>query len=117
MSELTEMSQLSEKLRGASQETPYLFDLCEEAADAIDRMARNKMDKKNAQDAVDLIFQDLRDRRMLKWIFSEYPILIGQLNGEEFRSLDEQVLTEIRSSWVDILLQTPSSKSQKDGAK
>lgn len=67
------------------------------------------MTPEEAEKAVSLIFEDLRDRRMLKWIFSERPTLIGSLNGEEFRSLDTYVLDEIKASWAAILTSVPQS--------
>ncbi len=53
--------------------------------------------------AVDAIFDDLRDRRFLKWLFSAHPTLIGNLEGEPLRSLDEDVQQEIRQAWVEII--------------
>ena len=56
---------------------------------------------------VDAIFEDLRDRRFLKWLFCKHPdqagaILIDQ-HGAPLMPLDADVQNEIRASWVSIL--------------
>lgn len=64
---------------------------------------------------VDKLFDDLRDRRFLKWLFSEHPTLIGTFehDGSELRSLDADVQEEIRADWAEIIarsLSTPPAK-------
>lgn len=56
-----------------------------------------------ADKIVEVIFEDIRDRRFLKWLFSKRPTLIGSLNGEDLRSLDEDVQEEIRAEWAKII--------------
>ncbi len=54
--------------------------------------------------ALDEIFADLRDRRLLKWLFSATPTLIGTFSdGDELRSLDADVQQEIRGAWAGII--------------
>lgn len=47
---------------------------------------------------------DLRDRRFLKWVFSERPTFIGNLEGEPLDSLDSDVQAEIKAAWEEIVL-------------
>lgn len=57
-----------------------------------------------AANIVTAIFDDLRDRRFLKWLFSEQPTLIGRLEGDELHSLDADVQQEIRTAWGGIIV-------------
>lgn len=54
---------------------------------------------------VDEIFEDLRDRRFLKWLFD--PSGTGTIDyfrsGEPLTALDLEVQQEIRGSWVKIV--------------
>lgn len=74
------------------------------------------MSRVKAEEAVERIFEDLRDRRFLKWLFSAYPTLIGNLEGEELRSLDDDIQDEIREAWVEIIqssFESPSNPKRK----
>jgi hypothetical protein len=62
----------------------------------------------DAEAIVDALFEDLRDRHFLKWLFSEQPTLIGRLEGAELRSLDADVQQEIRDAWVNIIAASPT---------
>lgn len=53
---------------------------------------------------VNALFEDLRDRRFLKWLFSETPTTILHNNrGEPLESLDAEVQAEIRKAWETII--------------
>jgi hypothetical protein len=53
--------------------------------------------------AVDAILADLRDRRLLKWLFradaDTNPIAIGYVDGP----IDNQTQNEMVAKWVDIV--------------
>ena len=66
-----------------------------------------------ASKAVDAIFDDLRDRRFLKWLFKEEETVIGDFVG--LRSLDLEVQMEIRQSWIKIISVSLSSDERTDG--
>lgn len=60
--------------------------------------------KELAEKAVDAIFDDLRDRRFLKWIFKEEESVIGDFL--RLKSLDLEVQEEIRQAWAEIISET-----------
>lgn len=66
------------------------------------------MTREQAEAAVDAIFNDLRDRRFLKWLFAEegargVPIMHDH-RGEPLMPLNGEVQDDIRESWVSILM-------------
>ncbi len=54
-----------------------------------------------AEAVVDEIFEDLRDRSFLKWMFDRRgsDCFIGKLNGDSLHGLDLEVQVEIRKAW------------------
>jgi len=66
------------------------------------------MERAEAEKAVDAIFEDLRDRRFLKWLFADPeggPGMIARFqDGEELWPLDGEVQQEIREEWISILV-------------
>jgi hypothetical protein len=66
------------------------------------------MDRKAAEICVDAIFEDLRDRRFLKWLFAENPENMGPIlherDGTPLMPLGSSVQGEIRESWIRILM-------------
>lgn len=66
------------------------------------------MTRAEAEKIVDEIFADLRDRRFLKWLFGKDPEMMGPIlherNGEPLMPLDREVQTEIRESWIAIVM-------------
>lgn len=68
------------------------------------------MSREQAEKLVDAIFEDLRDRRFLKWMFNEHgekagPIL-HNLHGEPLMPLDLDVQAEIREAWITLAMST-----------
>jgi hypothetical protein len=59
------------------------------------------------EEAVDAIFEDLRDRKLLKWLFCEDPDHTGpimiDIHGKPIRPLDSDVQDEIRREWQEII--------------
>lgn len=55
--------------------------------------------------AVDGIFEDLRDRRFLKWLFNNHGegIIDWFRDGTPLEALDLEVQQDIRNSWRDII--------------
>jgi hypothetical protein len=66
------------------------------------------MSREDAERKVDAIFEDLRDRRLLKWLFSDDPEGMGALwkyqDGRDQYALDLSVQGEIRDAWIAILM-------------
>lgn len=66
------------------------------------------MTREEAEAAVDAIFEDLRDRRFLKWLFCEDPESAGPIlherNGDALMPLNSDVQNEIREAWIGILM-------------
>lgn len=56
-----------------------------------------------ASAAVDLIVEDLRDRKMLKWLFCEDPDNAGDILPG-LRPLDAEVQDEIYAEWERIIV-------------
>lgn len=70
--------------------------------------------------AVVAIFDDLRDRRFLKWLFDRRgeDCYIGDfVNGEKLKGLDLEVQTEIKAAWREIIAKahTPSPHTREVG--
>lgn len=68
------------------------------------------MTREEAEAKVDAIFEDLRDRRFLKWLFCEHPEHAGPIlhnsHGEPLMPLDSEVQGEIREAWIAILMKS-----------
>lgn len=66
------------------------------------------MTRDQAEIAVDAIFEDLRDRRFLKWLFAAEPERMGPIlherTGEPLMALEREVQGEIRDAWIAILM-------------
>ena len=68
------------------------------------------MERAEAEKAVDAIFEDLRDRRFLKWLFADQtyrrePGMIARFaGGDELHELSADVQAEIREAWISILM-------------
>jgi hypothetical protein len=63
----------------------------------------------SAAACVDAIFEDLRDRKFLKWLFSdrgEECLIDNFRDGTPLCGLDLQVQDEIRAAWAGIIQQT-----------
>lgn len=63
------------------------------------------MSREAAERAVDAIFEDLRDRRFLKWLFDANPERCGPI-APGINVLDREVQNEIRETWIGILMKT-----------
>lgn len=67
------------------------------------------MTREQAGAKVDAIFDDLRDRRFLKWLFSEDPEDAGPIlhmrDGSPLMALDREVQDEIREAWIGLMMQ------------
>ena len=66
------------------------------------------MTREEAERLVDAIFDDLRDRRLLKWLFNPTgkdagPIL-HDMHGEALMPLDVDVQDEIRQDWIKLAM-------------
>jgi hypothetical protein len=69
---------------------------------------------KAAEGCVDAIFEDIRDRRFLKWLFNQDGDgLIGYLNGQPLTSLDLEVQGEIRAAWEGIVKMAIASERER----
>lgn len=77
------------------------------------------MSREQVEACVDAIFEDLRDRRFLKWLFAEDPANMGPIlherDGTPLLPLDEEVQNEIREAWVKIIMDLAKSDSQSGG--
>jgi hypothetical protein len=66
------------------------------------------MSREQAEKLVDAIFEDLRDRRFLKWLFNEDGERAGPIlkstNGEDLMPLDVEVQDEIREAWIKLAM-------------
>lgn len=64
--------------------------------------------REQAEAVVDAIFEDLRDRRFLKWLFCEEPENAGPIlydsHGYPLMPLDSEVQNEIREAWIAIVM-------------
>jgi hypothetical protein len=84
--------------------TPYgRLSVAQTAARAALAVVREKMGEPVAQAIVDDLFQDLRGRSFLKWLFSKFPTVIGNLEGKALTSLDDDVQQEIQQEWKAII--------------
>ena len=63
------------------------------------------MTREQAERAVDQIFADLRDRRMLKWLFDANPESCGPI-APGIDVIDRETQNEIRETWIGILMKT-----------
>lgn len=68
------------------------------------------MTRTEAEKLVDAIFDDLRDRRFLKWLFDKdgergSPIL-HNMHGEPLMPLAVDVQSEIREDWIKLAMST-----------
>lgn len=53
---------------------------------------------------VERLFEDLRDRRLLKWLFSEEPtVILHDSHGDPLNSIDLDVQEEIKAAWCKII--------------
>ncbi|NTA58561.1 hypothetical protein G6L32_07940 [Agrobacterium tumefaciens] len=68
----------------------------------------------DAGDVVEKIFEDLRGRRFLKWIFDARgdECYIGDMNGEKITGLDLEVQEEIKGKWETIIRSALSAQVQ-----
>lgn len=68
------------------------------------------MTRKQAEAAIDAIFEDLRDRRFLKWLFDAEPESMGPIlhdsSGTPLMALNREVQADIREAWIGILMKT-----------
>jgi len=59
------------------------------------------------EEAVEAVFEDLRDRKFLKWLFCEDPDRAGPImidrHGKPLMPLDSDVQDEIRREWQEII--------------
>lgn len=64
------------------------------------------MSEKRARQIVEDIFEDLRDRRFLKWLFDERgeDCFIGFLGGDRLTGLALDTQKSIADAWVRILI-------------
>ena len=64
--------------------------------------------REQADAAVDAIFEDLRDRRFLKWLFCANPdnagAILHERTGEPLMPLDTHVQSEIRDAWAKLIM-------------
>lgn len=76
------------------------------------------IERDEAERIVDALFKDLRDRKFLKWLFSEDPEAMGPIlhdsHGQPLNALSADVQDEIRETWIGILLSKPDD--MKEGA-
>lgn len=57
-----------------------------------------------AAERVDALFVDIRDRRFLKWLFSEEPTIVFHYrDGSPHHSIDLDVQDEIKAAWASII--------------
>lgn len=65
------------------------------------------MTDERANEIVEMLFKDLRDRRFLKWLFCDDPENAGPIlhdsHGAPLMPLDSEVQDEIRASWKAII--------------
>lgn len=61
------------------------------------------MTRDEAEQAVDAIFVDLRDRRFLKWLFDAEPENCGPI-ADGINVIDRETQNEIRETWIGILM-------------
>lgn len=68
---------------------------------------------------VDRLFDDLRDRRFLKWIFDARgsDCYIGDMGGQKITGLDLDVQHEIKSQWSNIIESALSAQVQDVAGK
>jgi hypothetical protein len=61
-----------------------------------------------ADEIIDALFEDLRGRRFLKWLFCAEPERLWPIlhdnRGEPLMALDRDVQNEIKAAWKKILL-------------
>lgn len=66
------------------------------------------MDRDKAEAIADAIFEDLRDRKFLKWLLAEDADSMGPIlhddTGAPLMPISEAVQEEIRSKWIEILV-------------
>lgn len=61
------------------------------------------MTREQAERAVDAIFEDLRDRRTLKWLFDPEPENCGPI-APGIEVIDRGVQAEIRETWIGLVM-------------
>jgi hypothetical protein len=75
------------------------------------------MERAEAEKCVDAIFEDLRDRRFLKWLFAEHPEAMGPIlhdrDGTPLMPLDRAVQSEMREAWIAILMKSSPTSQEK----
>lgn len=75
------------------------------------------MTRAEAETAIDAIFEDLRDRKFLKWLFCEDPESAGPIlhmrDGLPLMPLDGEVQAEIREAWITILLRATRTEGER----
>ena len=73
------------------------------------------MTDEKATEIVDKIFDDLRNRKFLKWLFCDHPEDAGAIlldeDGVPLMPLDSSVQNEIRESWKFIIQDAESERS------
>lgn len=70
--------------------------------------AKKQLTRDMAEKVADAIFEDLRTRKFLKWLFAEDADSMGPIlherNGEPLMPLSEAIQDEIRSEWIERLM-------------
>jgi len=66
------------------------------------------MDRELAERAADAIFEDLRDRKFLKWLLAEDADSMGPIlherDGAPLMPISEAVQAEMRREWIEALV-------------
>jgi len=61
------------------------------------------MSREQAERAVDAIFDDLRGRRTLKWLFDPEPENCGPI-ADGINVIDRETQSEIRETWIGFVI-------------
>lgn len=61
------------------------------------------MTREQAETAVDAIFEDLRGRKTLKWLFDENPESCAPI-AYGISAIDRETQAEIRETWIGLMM-------------